>query len=52
MDVAYLTFYNTRESEETVHVPATGKNATLIVIGGIALLIGGIACAKRTIKEC
>ena len=51
-DVAYLTFYNTRESEETVHVPATGKNATLIVIGGIALLIGGIACAKRTIKEC
>lgn len=51
-DSAYITFYNTKESQETVHVPATGKNATLMIIGGIALLIGGIACAKKTIKEC
>lgn len=51
-DSAYITFYNTRASEQIVHVPATGKNATLMIIGGIALLIGGIACAKRTIKEC
>ncbi len=51
-DSAYITFYNTKESQELVHVPATGKNATLLIIGGIALLIGGIACAKRTIKEC
>lgn len=51
-DSAYITFYNTKESQDIVHVPATGKNATLMIIGGIALLIGGIACAKRTIKEC
>ncbi|MCH5167182.1 MAG: hypothetical protein J1F35_04740 [Erysipelotrichales bacterium] len=57
VDSAILTFYNTPESEKSetiidVEVPATGKTATLLIVGGIALLIGGIACAKKTIKEC
>lgn len=51
-DSAILTFYNTPEDIIEVPVPATGKNATMLIIGGIALLIGGIACAKKTIKEC
>ena len=51
-DSAIITFYNTPETKIEVNVPATGKNATLLIIGGIALLIGGIACAKKTIKEC
>lgn len=51
-DSALITFYNTPEKQILVSVPATGKNATLLIIGGIALLIGGIACAKKTIKEC
>lgn len=52
VDSAIITFYNTPEEKMEVIVPATGKSATLLIIGGIALLIGGIACAKKTIKEC
>lgn len=52
VDSAMITFYNTPEEKMDVVVPATGKSATLLIIGGVALLIGGIACAKKTIKEC
>lgn len=52
VDTAIITFYNTPEEKMEVVVPATGKSSTLLIIGGIALLIGGIACAKKTIKEC
>ncbi|MDE5630200.1 MAG: LPXTG cell wall anchor domain-containing protein [Bacilli bacterium] len=52
IDSAIITFYNTPETRDEVKVPATGKEATLLIIGGIALLIGGVACAKKTIKEC
>lgn len=51
-DSAYITYYNTPEETKEVPVPATDKNSTLLIIGGIALLIGGIACASKTIKEC
>lgn len=51
-DSAIITYYNTPEKEEEVPVPATDKNSTLLIVGGIALLIGGIACVKKTIKEC
>lgn len=52
IDSAIITFYNTPEKKEEVPVPATGKEATLLIMGGIALLIGGVACARKTIKEC
>lgn len=52
IDSAIITFYNTPETKEEVKVPATGKEATLLIMGGIALLIGGVACARKTIKEC
>lgn len=52
VDSAIITFYNTPEDTTDVVVPATDKSSTLLIIGGIALLIGGIACAKKTIKEC
>lgn len=51
-DSAIITFYNKKEKEEIVPVPATDMNSTLLMIGGIALLIGGIASAKKAIKEC
>lgn len=51
-DSVIITFYNTKEKEEVVPVPPTDMNSTLLIVGGIALLIGGIACAKKTIKEC
>jgi len=52
VDSAIITFYNTKETTEEVPVPKTDKNSFMLIIGGIALLIGGIACAKKTIKEC
>lgn len=52
IDSAIITFYNTPETKTVVTVPATGKEATLLIMGGIALLIGGVACARKTIKEC
>ncbi len=52
VDSAMITFYNSKSTKETVEVPATDKSATLMMIGGLALLIGGIACARKTIKEC
>ena len=53
-DVVYVTFYNKKKPEERkeVEVPATGKNATLLLISGLALLIGGAFYAKKSIKEC
>ena len=51
-DSVVVTFYNTKETKEEVPVPATDLSSNLLIIGGIALLIGGIACAKKTIKEC
>ena len=53
-DVVYVSFYNKKKPEERkeVPVPATGKNATLLLISGLALLIGGAICVKKTIKEC
>ena len=49
-DVTYVTFYNKKKT--IVEVPSTGKNATLIILGGLALLIGGAFYAKKSIKEC
>ena len=53
-DVVYVSFYNKKKPEEIIEVPvpATGKNATLLLISGLALLIGGAICVKKTIKEC
>jgi len=53
-DVVYVSFYNKKKPEERkeVEVPATGKNATLLLISGLALLIGGAIYAKKSIKEC
>lgn len=51
-DSVIVTFYNTKETEEEVPVPATDLSSNLLIMGGITLLIGGIACAKKTIKEC
>lgn len=45
-----VTFYNTKGEE--VPVPATAKSSTLLIIGGIMLIIGGTYCVKKTIKEC
>ena len=45
-----VTFYNTKGKE--VIVPATGKSSTLLIIGGLMLIIGGTYCVKKTIKEC
>lgn len=52
VDSVMVTFYNTPTKKEEVPVPKTDKNATLLIIGGIALLISGIVCVKKTIKEC
>ena len=41
-----------KETEEEVPVPATDLSSNMLIMGGITLLIGGIACAKKTIKEC
>ena len=51
-DSVIVTFYNTKETEEEVPVPATDLSSNMLIMGGITLLIGGIACAKKTIKEC
>lgn len=51
-DSVIVTFYNTKETEEEVPVPATDLSSNMLIMGGIALLIGGIACAKKSIKEC
>lgn len=45
-----VTFYNTKGEE--VVVPATSASSTLLIIGGIMLIIGGTYCVKKTIKEC
>ena len=51
-DVVYVSFYNTKKPTEEVEVPSTGKNATLLLISGLALLIGGAIYVKKSIKEC
>lgn len=52
VDSAYVTFYNTKEKKQKVVVPPTSSNKTLLIVSGIALLIGGVYYAKKTIKEC
>ena len=52
VDSAYVTFYNTKEKKQEVVVPPTSSNKTLLIVSGIALLIGGVYYAKKTIKEC
>lgn len=51
-DSAIITFYNKKEVKETIVVPATDLSSTLLIVGGIALLIGGAYFVKKTIKEC
>ena len=51
-DVVYVSFYNKKKPTEEVEVPSTGKNSTLLLIGGLALLIGGAIYVKKSIKEC
>lgn len=51
-DVDAITFYNSKNDSIDVPVPATDHSNILFVIGGIALIIGGIACVKKTSKEC
>lgn len=48
-DTAIITFYNKKVPE--VPVPPTSKTSTLLIIGGIALLIVGAGYARKTIKE-
>ena len=45
-----VTFYNTKGEE--VPVPATAASSTLLIIGGLVLIIGGAYCVRKTIKEC
>ena len=51
-DAVYVSFYNTKKPTEEVEVPSTGKNSTLLLIGGLALLFGGAIYVKKSIKEC
>ncbi len=51
-DTAIITFLNTPKKTETVKVPSTGKNATIMIMAGIALLIAGVVYVKKTTKEC
>ncbi len=52
VESAVITFYNTPESHNDVVVPNTGANNFLVMIVGAALILGGIAYARKTIKEC
>ena len=52
VESAVITFYNTPEDNVDVVVPNTGANNYLILIAGAALILGGIAYARKTIKEC
>ncbi len=45
-----VTFYNSKGEE--VPVPATAASSTLLIIGGLVLIIGGAYCVRKTIKEC
>ena len=45
-----VTFYNSKGEE--VPVPATASSSTLLIIGGLVLIIGGAYCVRKTIKEC
>ena len=51
-DSVIVTFYNVKESEKEVEVPATDLDSTMLIIGGITLLIGGIAYARKISQEC
>lgn len=52
VDSAMLVFYNTPEKKIEVVVPATGDSRTLMIVSGIAIIVGGVYCAKKSIKEC
>ena len=41
-----------KEEEKEVPVPATDLDSTMLIIGGITLLIGGIAYARKVSQEC
>lgn len=51
-DCAMVVFYNTPINKSDVVVPSTGASATLMIVSGIALAIGGFYCVKKSIKEC
>lgn len=51
-DSVIVTFYNVKEEEKEVPVPATDLDSTMLIIGGITLLIGGIAYARKVSQEC
>ena len=54
VESAVITFYNTPEENEKIEVtvPNTGANNFFVMIAGAALVLGGIAYARKTIKEC
>jgi LPXTG-motif cell wall-anchored protein len=52
VESAVITFYNTPKDNVEVVVPNTGANNYGILIAGVALILGGIAYARKTIKEC
>ena len=52
VESAVITFYNTPENHVDVVVPNTGANNFFVMIAGAALILGGIAYARKTIKEC
>lgn len=52
VESAVITFYNQPEDDIEIVVPSTGSNNYLMIIAGAALILGGIAYARKTIKEC
>jgi hypothetical protein len=52
VESAVITFYNTPKDNVEVVVPNTRANNYGILIAGVALILGGIAYARKTIKEC
>ena len=52
VESAVITFYNTPKDNVDVVVPNTGANNYALLIAGVALILGGIAYARKTIKEC
>ena len=52
VESAVITFYNQPKDDVEIIVPSTGANNYLIFIAGAALILGGIAYARKTIKEC
>lgn len=51
VDTVLITYYNNKAKEQEVEVPPTDLNSNMLIIGGIALLIGGILYVRKTIKQ-